>query len=261
MRRVMGVGLALVLAGCGGSRVAPVRQGTIAMNSEVSGALSRGDARLNDGSVYQAWSFYGTQGQMVQIDVMSSAFDAFCILQGPAGNEIARNDDGGEGLNARINVALPVTGTYRIIANTYRQNQYGAYRLRLTSSGVSQPMGQPMVGGAPTTAGTVGQVLRGQVVQGRLTPSDSRLQDNTFFQAWTYYGQAGEVITLDVQSSDFDAYAVIQDMSGNVLARDDDSGGGLNARIVFTLPATGNYRLLANTLRVGATGAYTLSVR
>ena len=62
MRRLIGIGTALVLAGCGGGRVSPVRQNTIAMNSEVSGALSRRDARLNDGSVYQAWSFYGTQG-------------------------------------------------------------------------------------------------------------------------------------------------------------------------------------------------------
>jgi hypothetical protein len=69
------------------------------------------------------------------------------------------------------------------------------------------------------------------------------------------------MVTLEVTSTDFDAYAVIQDQNGNVLARDDDSGGNLNARIVFTLPYTGNYRMLANTLRVGATGAYSLSVR
>lgn len=260
MRRLLGIGTALVLAGCGGgSRVSPVRQSTIAMNSEVSSTLSRNDARLQDGSVYQGWSFYGTQGQLVQVDVMSTAFDAFCILQGPAGNEIARDDDGGDGLNARVSVALPVTGTYRIIANTLRKGSYGAYRVRLTSN--APMVSGPMVSGAPATAGTVGQVLRGQVVQGRLTTGDRQLADNTYYQAWTFYGQAGEAITLDVMSTDFDAYAVIQDMSGNALARDDDSGGSLNARIVFTLPATGNYRLIANTLRVGATGAYTLSVR
>jgi hypothetical protein len=260
MRRLILIGAAIAVAGCGGSRVAPVRQGSIAMNSEVSGALARSDARLTDGSVYQAWSFYGTLGQMVQIDVMSDAFDAFCILQGPAGNEIARDDDSGGGLNARVSVALPVTGTYRIIANTYRQNQFGRYRVRLTS-GVVTPVAPPVVSGTPVTAGTVGQILRGQVVQGRLSTSDAKLADNTFYQAWTFYGQAGEAVTLDVVSSDFDAYAVIQDMSGNVLARDDDSGGTLNARIIFTLPYTGNYRMVANTLRVGATGAYSLSVR
>jgi serine protease Do len=243
--------------------VAPLRSGSIALNSEATGALARGDARLSDGSVYQAWTFFGTQGQMVQIDVMSSAFDAFCILQGPAGNEIARDDDGGGGLNARVSVALPVTGTYRIIANTYRQNQYGRYTVRLTGGGMAAaaPVAPVITGGQALSAGVVGQVVRGQIVQGRLTSGDRQLADNTFFQAWTYFGQAGEVVTVDVMSSDFDAYAVIQDGGGTVLARDDDSGGTLNARIVFTLPATGTYRFIANTLRVGATGAYTLSVR
>jgi hypothetical protein len=261
MRRLMWVGTALVLAGCGGHRVAPVRSGNIPMNSEVSGTLSRNDARLNDRSVYQAWSFYGTQGQMVQIDVMSDAFDAFCILQGPAGNEIARDDDSGDGLNARVSVSLPVSGQYRVIANTYRQNQFGAYRVRLTSGGTPMAVSQPVITAAPTVTGTMGQILRGSAVQGRLTTSDGKLADNTFYQAWMFYGQAGEVVTLDVISTDFDAYAVIQDANGNALARDDDSGGNLNARIVFTLPYTGNYRMLANTLRVGATGAYSLSVR
>jgi hypothetical protein len=261
MRRLMGVGIAMLLAGCASGRVAPAREGTIAMNSEVSGSLSRSDARLNDGSVYEAWTFYGSQGQLVQIDVMSDDFDAFCILRGPAGNEIARDDDSGDGLNARVSVALPVSGQYRIIANTYRQGQFGRYRVRLTSGGTAAPLGQPNVSGAPVTAGTMGQVLRGQTVQGRLTTTDARLQDNTFFQSWTFYGQAGEAVTLDVISGDFDAYAVIQDTDGHVLARDDDSGGGLNARITFTLPYTGNYRMIANTQRVGATGAYTLTVR
>lgn len=261
MRRLIWVGAALALTGCAGSRTHPVRSGSIAMNSEVSGMLSRTDARLNDGSVYQAWTFYGTQGQMVQIDVMSDAFDAFCILQGPAGNEIARDDDSGDGLNARVSVALPVTGQYRIIANTYRTNQFGAYRVRLASGGAPAPAAVPSVSGAPVTTGSVGQVLRGQTVRGRLTSNDATLADTTFYQSWTFYGQAGEMVTLEVTSTDFDAYAVIQDQNGNVLARDDDSGGQLNARIVFTLPYTGNYRMLANTLRVRATGAYTLTVR
>jgi hypothetical protein len=257
MRGLIGIGAAIVLAGCGGgSRVSPVRSGTIAMNSEVAGVLARNDARLRDGSVYQAWRFYGTQGQMVQIDVMSDAFDAFAILEGPAGNEIARDDDTGEGLNARLSVALPVTGTYRIIANTYRQGQFGRYTVRVSSAGAVTP-----IGGGMTMTGTRGQILRGQSVSGMLSLSDARLADNSLFQAWAYYGQAGEVITLSVASSDFDAFAVIQDGSGNVLARDDDSGGGLNALITFALPYTGMYRLIANTYRQGAVGAFTLSVR
>jgi hypothetical protein len=263
MRTWVLLGTAAVLAACsgGGGRVAPVRSGTIAIPGEVSGRLTRRDPRLTDNSFYQAWSFYGTAGQNVQIDVISGDFDAYAILQGPGGNEIARDDDSGEGTDARIHVFLPTSGTYRILANAYRQGQTGRYILRLSAGPPGGPAPVVTSLGSSAMAGTVGQIVRGQVVQGRLTASDARLTDNTFFQAWTYYGQAGEVITLDVMSTDFDAFAVIQNANGNSVAQDDDSGGGLNARITFTLPYTGAFRLIANTRRQGATGVYTLSVR
>jgi serine protease Do len=260
MRTLVLLGTAVVLAGCGGGSgaVAPVRSGTIAIPGEVSGTLTRRDQRLSDSSFYQAWSFFGTAGQNIQIDVVSSDFDAYAILQGPGGNDVARDDDAGGGTNARIRVALPTAGTYRILANAYRPGETGRFTVRL-SAGPSQVITNP--GSGSTMAGTAGQILRGQMVQGRLTASDARLADNTVYQAWTFYGQAGEMVTLDVMSTEFDAYAVIQDLNGNVLARDDDSGGGLNARVTFTLPYTGAFRLIANTLRQGAAGAYTLSVR
>ncbi len=79
--------------------------------------------------------------------------------------------------------------------------------------------------------------------------------------AWTYVGHEGETITVDIVSNDFDAYGIVQDGNGVKLAEDDDSGGGTNARIVYTLPYTGAYRLVANTFRKGSFGAYSLSVR
>jgi serine protease Do len=112
-----------------------------------------------------------------------------------------------------------------------------------------------------TLPGTVGQIMKGQAVSGQLSLTDSRLSDNSVYQAWTYIGTRGERIEVDVTSSSFDAYAILEDASGKVLARDDDSGGGTNARIVFTVPAAGAYRIIANTYRQGSYGAYTLSVR
>ncbi len=112
-----------------------------------------------------------------------------------------------------------------------------------------------------TLPGTVGQIMPGQTMSGQLSMTDSRLSDNSVYQAWTYVGARGERIQVDVMSSAFDAYAILEDANGKVLARDDDSGGGTNARIVFTLPAAGAYRIIANTYRQGSYGAYTLTVR
>jgi hypothetical protein len=109
-------------------------------------------------------------------------------------------------------------------------------------------------------AGTVGQIMRGQTVAGRLSLSDARLPDNSVYQAWTLVGRRGERVQVDVMSSDFDAYLILQDAAGVKLATDDDSGGGTNARLIFTLPADGAYRIIA-TYHQGSFGAYTLFVR
>jgi competence protein ComGC len=249
----------LVLAACGGppARLAPVVERTIAMNSEVHGTLSRSDAQLRDSSRYQAWRFEGVAGQIVQIDVVSTDFDAYAILHDGAGTKLADNDDGGGGTNARITFTLPTSGSYRILANSLAKGRYGRYTVHLRSLGVATANAT----GGGLLPGTVGQIMRGQTMSGQLSPNDPRLSDSSVFQAWTFVGTAGETIVVEVVSSEFDAYALIQDSNGSKLAADDDSGGGTNARITFTLPYSGAYRLIANTYRQGSYGAFSLTVR
>jgi len=57
-----------------------------------------------------------------------------------------------------------------------------------------------------------------------------------------------------------DPYLVLTDGTGKSLAEDDDSGGGLNARIVFRPEQAGTFRILATSINFGA-GAFTLTVR
>jgi serine protease Do len=250
----------IVLAGCaagapGGPAPAPLR--TLAMNSEASGRLSSADARLRDSSVYQAWRFDATAGQIVQIDVMSTDFDAFAILVSPTDSQLARDDDSGGGTNARIIFTIPATGTYQVYANSYRRGQYGRYTVKLHAIGMASGASAP--GGV--LPGTVGQIMRGQAMSGQLAANDPKLSDGSVYQAWTFIGQAGETIQVDVTSADFDAYAIIQDGNGVKLAADDDSGGGTNARIIYTLPYTGAYRLIANTYKQGQYGSFSIAVK
>jgi serine protease Do len=250
----------LVLAGCASgapARLAPAPERFVAMNAEVSGQLSRSDAQLRDSSVYQAWRFEGVAGQIVQIDLISTDFDAFAILTDAGGTKLADNDDGGGGTNARIIFTLPASGTYRVLANSLVRGRYGRYTLRVHNIGMASSAG--VTGGM--LPNTVGQILRGQTMSGQLSATDPKLSDGSVFQAWTFIGRAGESIQVDVMSSDFDAYAIIQDGNGVKLAADDDGGGGTNARIVFTLPYSGAYRFIANTYRQGSYGSFSMSVR
>jgi hypothetical protein len=65
---------------------------------------------------------------------------------------------------------------------------------------------------------------------------------------------------FDLRSRDFDAYLRIEDKSGKQLAADNDSGGGRNARIIFTPPRTEDYRIIVTSFNGGAKGDFKLSV-
>ncbi len=73
--------------------------------------------------------------------------------------------------------------------------------------------------------------------------------------------KAGKTYTLDLASEDFDAFLRIEDESKFKLADDNDGGGFLNSRIVFTPKEDATYRLAVTTFEPGQTGAYRLTIR
>lgn len=79
--------------------------------------------------------------------------------------------------------------------------------------------------------------------------------------------EAGRFYIVDMvrKGKDFDfkaidPYLFLEGPDGKVVASDDDSGGGRNARIVFKTQQAGSYRIIAATLNK-AVGPFTLSVR
>jgi tetratricopeptide (TPR) repeat protein len=73
--------------------------------------------------------------------------------------------------------------------------------------------------------------------------------------------RTGKKYGIDMESSAFDSYLIVQDASGKEVARDDDSGGGLNARLVLAPTKTATYRVNTTSFRRLAEGAYSLIIR
>jgi hypothetical protein len=70
---------------------------------------------------------------------------------------------------------------------------------------------------------------------------------------------AKKTYRIDMTAQDqkqLDAFLIVQDLEGNVLAVDDNSGGGRNARLSFSPPRDGTYKVFAAAVQ-GA-GKYTL---
>lgn len=275
---------------------APTQMGMIGINQQVTGNLTAADGRW-DGKPAQTWGFNCTPGQAFQMDVLST-WDNYAMVFDPMGNPVARDDDGGpEGLNARINYTCAVAGTHRLAVTTYTSSTTpGTYTLQVQGmQGVTlnqpmamnqpqqmaqpqpmqtvpqstpgatmpspAPMSLPITGGIPNP-GAIGQIAFGTNVQGRLETGDQRMNDGTFADVWQFQGQAGQRVTIELRSEEFDTYAQLLDAAGNRLAEDDDSLGDFDSKIEFTLPASGTFQIVVNNFNEDRrAGIYTLSLR
>ena len=72
--------------------------------------------------------------------------------------------------------------------------------------------------------------------------------------------KAGSTYIIDLKSRQFDAFLRLEDSNEKQLAQDDDSGGNLDARIVFKATKDDTYRIIA-TCFDGKVGAYSLTVK
>jgi tetratricopeptide (TPR) repeat protein len=105
--------------------------------------------------------------------------------------------------------------------------------------------------------GPVHDVGTGLELTGQLNAQTPRLVYQVKFVA-------GKTYIIDMVSPDqkaLDPYLVLTDAAGKKLAEDDNSGGGLNARIVFRAAHDGVYRIQATSYMSAGRGPFTLSVR
>lgn len=99
------------------------------------GTLTDSSERLpDDNSPFDSYEFEAGSGWTVTIDMMSTEFDTYLLLEGPGGVRVAQDDDGGEGTNARISYTTTASGTHKVIANSYSDSGRGAYTLRIVAN-------------------------------------------------------------------------------------------------------------------------------
>ena len=98
----------------------------------VEGVLEPGDPLLDNGGLYDEYSFEGQAGQTISITLESLAFDTYLILQDPTGQTLAENDDiEPDNQNSWLTVALPVDGIYQVLVNAYEEQAQGDYKLTI----------------------------------------------------------------------------------------------------------------------------------
>lgn len=101
--------------------------------------------------------------------------------------------------------------------------------------------------------------IGGPIIQGRLAEGSNVLPDGSYYNAYSFEGQAGQRITIDMTSNEVDPFLILigPDQDGLFL-QDDDSGGNYNARLSLQLPSSGTYTIVANAYAEGEVGGYQL---
>ena len=187
----------------------------------------------------------------LEISVTSDDFDTYVmVLRGEVGADmalLAEDDDGGGNSNSAVAVGLQSASVYSIIVTSYSPGELGDYRLVLR--------------GQDTSDRALPVLAAGSSIQSELVASDPILEDGTHYRSWSYHGMAGERLTVDMVSEDFDSYLIFgwgnMGSSFEWLAEDDDNGMDSNARVSVTLPEDGTYTVVVTSYGVSL-GAFTL---
>jgi hypothetical protein len=123
-----------------------IRDGRASINGQI--AATDPPDKVRQGSRCKVYTLRMVQGGTYRIHMTSGNFDTYLRLEDPAGQQVAADDDSGGGLNSLINYPCPRTGTYRVIATTFRGGAAGDFTLAVTATGV--PADNPPPGkGAP----------------------------------------------------------------------------------------------------------------
>jgi tetratricopeptide (TPR) repeat protein/WD40 repeat protein len=100
-----------------------------------------------------------------------------------------------------------------------------------------------------------------QEFRGWLTSNDPRYPGRGYSQTRKVTLRKGHLYQMDLKSKEFDSYLILKNSKGDMVASDDESGGGHDAHLDYRAPADGEYRVVVTTYGPAETGLYSLRIR
>ncbi len=259
-------GTALTSASAAGSRGGRPPE-AIALNDLVSGELAPSSDVLPDGSFYNAYVFEGQRGQRIAVEMTSADLDPYLIVLSENTDSLYVEDDDSAGeYNARVETVLPEDGSYIILANSFSRGEQGRYDLQLRElNAASADMTRDRPEALPADPDPAPDVSDQDFIlrqDGRLAFGDEIAPDGTLFDQFSFDGEAGQQVTITIESREFDTYLAVVDDMGNLIAENDDRDRDTtNSYVEVTLPKTGSYLVIVNGYGRSDQGTYTLTVR
>jgi hypothetical protein len=228
-------------------------QTALNLNAPASGTLTDRSAKTSEGAPFDLYVLRAKPGERVRIDLASDAFDAYLAAGAQAGAtcsaDCVTNDDGPNGTNSRVTVTVPASGVLQVRAGALGGDGRGPYTL---SAAIVAPLAAPRA------------LSVGQAASGTLGPNSADL-DGQRSDLWVVRAAPGTqlIARLNTTAEGIDPLLKRGTFENGGFVeeeQDDDGGPGLNARIRFTMPASGQAVFAASALGSEAAGPYTLLV-
>ncbi len=229
------------------------------------GALASDDQTLRTGEYVDTYTFEGTPGQRIRLDLESSEFDTYLGLQPPRGDAIQDDDGGGSTGHSVIEHDLTEPGTYQVFVTSYAASETGDYELKMDFSGSFGGMeGERTLASnsdfnVPVSL-NAGELTLNQTIRGELENSDRRLEGGEFVDLHVFDGEADEPVLIEMTSSAIDTYLIVTLPTGEVITNDDFDGSTSVSRIEMIMPMDGRYRIEATSYAAAETGSYNLRI-
>ena len=113
---------------------------------------------------------------------------------------------------------------------------------------------------APTTSAPVSSAILLQE-NGKLEEGDATFDsDGSFYDTYTFVGRAGQLVTIDLESQEFDTYLLLVDGEGNTIGENDDlAEGNTNSKLEIELENNSVYTIVVNGFDSEHKGVYNLT--
>lgn len=207
----------------------------------IQGSLEEGDqVNPSDQSFMDAYPVSLLAGQILMVGMQSADFDPYVEILDPRDEVIAADDDSGPDVNAYLAVRIPESAIYTIQATSFEGESTGEYSLSYGPTTIEWDV---------STTGSLG------------FGDDQHPEDQTWMDVYSVEATVGQSLIVEMISIDFDAYIEVVDPAGEVIAQNDDQGGGFNALLVVLLEQSGTYQIRANAYSDPSEGRYELNYK
>jgi hypothetical protein len=199
------------------------------------GQTARGT--INADSAVKTYSLQGSSGQAITVRerrLSGNLAPYVYIVALDTGTTLTQAAD--QNGIAELTTTLPTSGSFAVVATRMGQqggNTAGDFSLAVVVPGQVTPLPPAFQNYSPLQYGD--------------TPNGN-VDDTTIAVPYVFSADSGDTIQAIMTASDgsaLDPYLILQNVNGDTLAEDDNSAGGVNARLQFTIKEGGVYALLA----------------